>query len=56
MRGAYCTALFCMSPSFFVHPIDKLQKRAILRMKVKDSQYLLTFKETLLIPLKEGGV
>lgn len=56
MRGAYCTALFCMFPSFFVYPIDKVQKRAILRMKVKDSQYLLTFKETLLIPLKEGGV
>ena len=56
MRGAYCTALFCMFPSFFVYPIDKVQKRAILRMKVKDSQYSLTFKNPILIPLKEGGL
>lgn len=31
-------AFFCMRPTFFVYPIDKRQKRAILQKKVKDSQ------------------
>lgn len=45
IRGAFgaalffaCVQLFLFASNFFVYPIDKRQKRAILQKKVKDSQ------------------